>query len=146
MHFDSDVGIIGAGPYALSCSAHFTACDVDHIVFGSPMKMWRENMPPGMCLKSDGFACTLYDPQRQLTLRQYCAERELAYADLGRPVPVETFIDYGLAFQAQLVPHLDRRLVKRLRPGQHLGLCSRRNLGRILQWLHQRRQRGDRHG
>jgi hypothetical protein len=78
------------------------------------MKMWRDNMPTGMHLKSEGFASSLYDPYGNLPLRRYCSERGLRYADLNVPVPLSTFIEYGLEFQTRFVPHLDRRSVKRL--------------------------------
>src|SRR6185312_11076363 len=103
-----------AGPYGLSCAAHLKARQIDHVIFGSPMAAWRDSMPRGMSLKSDGFASSIYHPDGKLTLRQYCAERNLPYADLGLPVPIETFIAYGLHFQQQLVPHLDQRMVSRL--------------------------------
>jgi cation diffusion facilitator CzcD-associated flavoprotein CzcO len=71
-------------------------------------------MPKGMHLKSDGFASSLFDPQGRLTLRRYCAEKKIPYADLGLPVALETFSEYGMEFQKQLVPSLDTRLVHRL--------------------------------
>jgi len=78
------------------------------------MQMWRDNMPVGMFLKSEGFASSLYDPYGNLSLRKYCREHDLPYADLNLPVALDTFIQYGLEFQARFAPHLDRRSVKRL--------------------------------
>ena len=42
-------------------------------------------MPEGMLLKSDGFASNLSDPASAFTLRDYCAEKGLPYADGGDP-------------------------------------------------------------
>jgi hypothetical protein len=64
-------------------------------------------MPKGMCLKSEGFASDLYDPRGEFRLQAYCAEKHLDYADIGLPVKVETFIDYGLEFQQRYVPSLE---------------------------------------
>jgi thioredoxin reductase len=70
-----------------------------------------------MHLKSDGFASNLSDPEDALTLERYCAKEKLPYADLGVPVPLETFSAYGLAFQRHFVPSLDERSVVALREG-----------------------------
>jgi hypothetical protein len=79
------------------------------------MQTWREAMPEGMHLKSDGFASNLRDGKHQLTLAAYCAQQGLPYADTGLPVPLETFISYALDFQATAVPHLDTRSVSSVR-------------------------------
>ncbi len=57
-----DVAIIGAGPYGLSLAAHLQAAGVSYRHFGSPMWLWRQAMPQGMYLKSQGFASNLSDP------------------------------------------------------------------------------------
>src|SRR5580704_12695153 len=93
------VAIIGAGPYGLSIAAHLKACGVDFRIFGSPMHTWTTQMPEGMRLKSEGFASSLYAPDSAFTLRDYCREQCIPYADLGLPVPLETFVAYGLRFQ-----------------------------------------------
>jgi hypothetical protein len=109
----TDVAIIGAGPYGLSIAAHLAALRVPFRIFGRPMENWQ-NMPRGMLLKSEGYASSLYDPAGTLTIGKYCHERGLGYADLGLPVPLSTFIEYGLAFQRRLVPTLDTRMVCRV--------------------------------
>jgi len=106
-----DVAIIGAGPYGLSLAAHLKAKGVDFRIFGSPMRTWIHHMPQGMHLKSEGFASSLYDPASAFTLADYCRERGLPYADIGSPVPLETFWAYGLEFQKRFVPELEDQWV-----------------------------------
>ena len=54
--------IIGAGPYGLSLAAHLAAAGADFRIFGKPLTSWRDHMPKGMMLKSDGFASNLSAP------------------------------------------------------------------------------------
>ena len=107
----TSVAIIGAGPYGLSVAAHLAAAGVDVRIFGTSMQTWRDSMPNGMLLKSEGFASSLSDPGRSFTLGHYCRERDLPYRDIGWPVPVEVFAAYGEAFQQRFVPQLDSRRV-----------------------------------
>jgi thioredoxin reductase len=72
------------------------------------MASWRNHMPSRTLLKSDGFASNLYDPGSAFTLAQYCREQSLPYADVGLPVPIETFVSYGVAFQKRFVPQLEQ--------------------------------------
>jgi cation diffusion facilitator CzcD-associated flavoprotein CzcO len=102
-----DTAIVGAGPYGLSLAAHLREPGQSLRVFGSPMRFWSHHMPRGMRLKSEGFASNLYDPDGAFTLGAYCAEQRLAYADIGTPVPVETFVAYGLEFGRRFVPQVE---------------------------------------
>ena len=106
-----EAAIIGAGPYGLSVAAHFRQRGVPFRIFGRPMDSWLAHMPKGMMLKSDGFASDIYDPESAFTLRQFCAEQGIEYADTGVPVRLETFTSYGLAFKDRMVPELEDRLV-----------------------------------
>jgi len=110
----TEIAIIGAGPYGLSLAASLRARGVAHRIFGTPMHTWRAHMPAGMKLKSEGFASNLYDGTGDFPLRAYCAERRLDYRDTGLPVPLDQFCDYGLAFQARKVPHLEQTDAVRL--------------------------------
>ncbi len=120
-----NVAIIGAGPYGLSIAAHLKARNVDFRIFGSPMDTWMTQMPKGMRLKSEGFASSLYDPGSSFTLRHYCQEHDIPYADIGLPVPLETFTAYGLEFQKRFVPGLENNIVisvEKAARGFHIGL------------------------
>jgi thioredoxin reductase len=103
--------IIGAGPYGLSVAAHFRRKGIAFRIFGRPMDSWTARMPKGMMLKSDGFASDIYDPDSHFTLKRFCAERGVEYADTGVPVRLETFTEYGCAFKERMVPELEDKLV-----------------------------------
>ena len=94
-----NIAIVGAGPYGLSIAAHFRQRGIPFRIFGRPMDSWLAHMPKGMMLKSEGFASDIYDPDADFTLKHFCAERRIEYADTGVPVRLETFSAYGLAFR-----------------------------------------------
>ncbi len=114
MSTDFEVIVIGAGPYGLSIAAHLQSQGISTAIFGPPMEVWREHMPKGMLLKSDGFASNLSDPASSFTLKHFCHTRGIPYDDTRLPVPIETFVEYALAFQQKLVPQLDTRKVSRV--------------------------------
>ncbi len=114
MSAEVEVVVVGAGPYGLSIAAHLQSRGITSRIFGPPMEVWREHMPKGMLLKSDGFASNLSDPASRFTLKHFCQTRGLPYDDTRLPVPIETFVEYALAFQQELVPHLDTRQVTRI--------------------------------
>jgi cation diffusion facilitator CzcD-associated flavoprotein CzcO len=114
-----DIAIIGAGPYGLSLAAHLKDGRRSFRIFGQPMRFWRDHMPRGMQLKSDGFASDLFDPKAQFPLQAYCQEKGLPYKHNGLPVKVEVFCDYALEFQKRLVPGLETLEVSHLRRHPH---------------------------
>ena len=103
--------IIGAGPYGLSIAAHLRRLGGDHRIFGRPMDAWRTRMPKGMTLKSEGFASNLSEPTGRFTLRSFCMGNNLEYGDYVIPVPIDTFTQYGLAFQREFVPDVEEQFV-----------------------------------
>ncbi len=110
-----DIAIVGAGPYGLSLAAHLNQSRRTFRIFGEPMSFWSRHMPRGMRLKSEGFASSLSDPKSEFTLKVFCRDRGIAYADVGLPVALETFIAYGCEFQRRYVPQLERVEVKEVR-------------------------------
>jgi thioredoxin reductase len=105
---DTEVVIIGAGPYGLSAAAHLKAAGVDVRIFGKPMEFWTEKMPAGMLLRSPRIASSLSAPSPAHTLEAYEAE---AGIPAKSPLPLETFVAYAQWFQRQFVPNLDQREV-----------------------------------
>ena len=124
--------IIGAGPYGLALAAHLRSLGTEFRIFGQPMHSWRTQMPQGMLLKSEGFASSISDPADSYPLGKFCAEHSKPYADIGLPVPIETFIDYGMAFQRRFVPELETRLLRHLAPADE-GFRLRLEDGETLQ-------------
>jgi FAD-dependent urate hydroxylase len=106
-----EVAIIGAGPYGLAISSMLSDAGVDHRIFGAPMQTWRR-MPVGMCLKSIGFATTIPSPKPGFEFPDFC--RRQGVEDF-EPVPTSAFVEYGDWFQRELIPHLEQRLVEKIR-------------------------------
>jgi cation diffusion facilitator CzcD-associated flavoprotein CzcO len=98
-----NVVIVGAGPYGLSLAAHLSHRRIERRIFGFPMRAWRE-MPPGMYLKSFGFATSIPAPQPHYTFPEYCRARGLEDFE---PIEYATFAQYGEWFQQELVPDVE---------------------------------------
>jgi thioredoxin reductase len=113
------VAIVGAGPYGLSIAAHLSQLGVPFRIFGQPMAAWRDQMPEGMFLKSEGFASNLSDPARGFTLARYCRDTGHDYRDFGLPLPRALFVAYGLEFQRKFAPHLEEVEVSDIRKLSH---------------------------
>jgi hypothetical protein len=109
-----DAAIIGAGPYGLSIAAHFRHQGLAFRIFGPAMDSWRNHMPKGMMLKSDGFASNLFAPNGDYSLKQFCEQEGIDYDDKQIPVRLDTFSAYGLAFRDRFVPELEEKLVTSL--------------------------------
>jgi FAD-dependent urate hydroxylase len=124
----STVAVIGAGPYGLSAAAYLRAAGVETKVFGKPMAFWQDQMPVGMCLRSNFGASHIADPRRELTFDEYCLQKG---NHVGKPIPIERFVDYGLWYQQRAVPDVDERFVRRLErdtQGFKLTLSDREEL------------------
>ena len=105
---DVDVIVIGAGPYGLSAAAYLRGRGLTVRIFGEPMAFWARTMPPGMLLRSQRAASTIADPRRAWTLEAYEASTG---TPAKAPVPLSTFVSYGIWFRQQLGDVLDPRAV-----------------------------------
>jgi cation diffusion facilitator CzcD-associated flavoprotein CzcO len=103
-----DAVVVGAGPYGLSTAAHLLGRGLKVAVFGRTLEMWRDHMPNGMCLRSHWWATNLSDPRKDYGFEQFFKD---ASYEKGYPVPIETFINYGLWFQRRAVPDVDETYV-----------------------------------
>jgi hypothetical protein len=72
------------------------------------MAFWENQMPVGMCLRSNWGASHIADPKQELTLDAYCRQNG---SHISKPIPLERFVDYGRWYQSQAVRDLERRNV-----------------------------------
>jgi thioredoxin reductase len=112
-HRDSDVIIVGSGPYALSLAAHLRARRVDFRIFGPPMKFWCD-MPVTINLKSFAHATSVYVPRslaRGTSFPEWCRARGLEDFE---PCSMESFARYGLWITDRYVPGIEPVMVSRV--------------------------------
>jgi hypothetical protein len=72
------------------------------------MGLWRDHMPSGMFLRSPWWATHLSDRHHNYTFDRFARETS---ASIDYPIPLTTFIDYGLWFQRCAVPNVDTTFV-----------------------------------
>jgi cation diffusion facilitator CzcD-associated flavoprotein CzcO len=106
---DTEIAIVGAGPYGLAVASHLLDRGSDVTVFGEPLGYWTRHMPAGMRLRSSWRASSIASPQDRWSLGAF--ERAEG-AELDRPVPLADFLRYGSWFQRNAVPSVDPRRVK----------------------------------
>jgi thioredoxin reductase len=112
-HRDSDVAIVGSGPYALSLAAHLRARGVDFRIFGPPMKFWCD-MPRTINLKSFAHATNVYVPRSLgggTSFPEWCRARSLEDFE---PCSMESFARYGLWITDRFVPGIEHVTVSRV--------------------------------
>jgi FAD-dependent urate hydroxylase len=88
--------VIGAGPYALSVAGLARERGIATVVLGEPMGFWRQNMPAGMFLRS-GPDWHL-DSAAIHTLEAFLQERGIQPGAVD-PIPIGVFLDYASWFQ-----------------------------------------------
>ena len=88
--------VIGAGPYALSVAALARERGIRTVVLGQPMGFWQQNMPAGMFLRS-GPDWHL-DSAAIHTLEAFLEERGIQPGAVD-PIPIGVFLDYASWFQ-----------------------------------------------
>jgi FAD-dependent urate hydroxylase len=113
------VAIIGAGPYALSLSAHLAARKVKHRIFGRPMQFWSDIADAGgeRYLKSYCFGTNISAPTPGYSFADYSRPRGL---ETFEPCSIADFAAYGHWFQQAMIPWvepLEVELVDRLADG-----------------------------
>jgi cation diffusion facilitator CzcD-associated flavoprotein CzcO len=108
---ETEVAIVGAGPYGLSLAAELRQRGIVSRIFGSPMSFWL-GMPATINLKSFAFATNIFVPRPHYTFPEYCRTHGLE--DL-EPCSMASFAAYGLWVQREQVPEVEKVDVTGLR-------------------------------
>lgn len=100
------VAIIGAGPYGLSLAAHLAARNVEHRVFGRPMRFWSDIARAGgeRYLRTYCFGTNISTPRPGFSFADYSAPRGL---ETFEPCSISDFAAYGHWFQQTNVPWVE---------------------------------------
>src|SRR5690348_5482473 len=95
---NTDLLIIGAGPFGLALAAHATHDHIQHVIIGKPMQFWREHMPRGMFLRS---ACDWHlDPLNINTIEAFLNTQGKTPQDV-EPLSLDFYLSYVEWFQQQ---------------------------------------------
>src|SRR5258708_21925519 len=100
---ESDVAIVGSGPYAISLAAHLKGLGVEFRIFGPPMRFWRA-MPRGINLKSFAYATNVYVPAKGHTFPEWCRAQGLEDFE---PCTMASFAAYGIWMKDRFVPEVE---------------------------------------
>ncbi|MGR8979507.1 MAG: NAD(P)-binding domain-containing protein [Gammaproteobacteria bacterium] len=108
---ETDVLIIGAGPFGLAMAAHCRHLGIDHRIVGRPMEFWQANMPKGLYLRS---ACGWHLDTRNVdTIDRFLQTQGLTAADV-EPLSLRFYLAYARWFQEQKQIETIPRYVRQL--------------------------------
>jgi len=97
---ETDLLIIGAGPFSLAVAAQASHDRIEHLIVGKPMEFWKQNMPNGMFLRS---ACDWHlDPLGVHTIDCFLDSRGKTARDV-EPLSLDFYLSYAEWFQQQKV-------------------------------------------
>jgi cation diffusion facilitator CzcD-associated flavoprotein CzcO len=88
--------IVGAGPFGLTMAAHAADLGIAHRVVGKPMEFWKHHMPAGMLLRSA--SDWHLDVAGRDTIERFLAEQGRTPAEV-EPLSRDLYLAYGQWFQ-----------------------------------------------
>ncbi|MBI2331077.1 MAG: NAD(P)-binding domain-containing protein [Chloroflexi bacterium] len=111
MQMQTDLLIIGAGPFGLSLAAYAKHLGIHYLVAGRPMEFWKKNMPDGMYLRSA--SDWSLDPTDRFSIMKYLESLGKTPKDV-EPLSLEFYLKYAQWFQEssgiQTIPDYVTRL------------------------------------
>ena len=93
---ETDLLIIGAGPYGLATASYARRLGMECLVVGDPMSFWRDHMPQGMLLRSP--TSWHLDALNELTFEQFLEGKGLEPSQVS-PISLALYLDYCDWFQ-----------------------------------------------
>lgn len=95
---ETELLIIGAGPFGLSLAAYAGQHGLDYTLVGRPMEFWERHMPRGMHLRSA--SDWHLDPGNASTIERFLALRGQTPAEV-EPLSLQLYLEYARWFQEE---------------------------------------------
>ena len=108
---ETDLLIIGAGPYGLAVASHARRLGIECMVVGDPMSFWWDHMPAGMKLRSP--TSWHLDAVGELTFERFLEVRGLKPAEVS-PISLGLYLEYAEWFREQSGIAVQRAYVEKL--------------------------------